>query len=43
MLSVTREQFLNILQTLGVRPGDGLMIHSALQFLGKPEGGAEMY
>ena len=43
MLSVTREQFLNILQTLGVRPGDDLMIHSALQFLGKPEGGAEMY
>lgn len=43
MLTVARDQFLNLLQSLGVRPGDGLMIHSALHFLGKPEGGVEMY
>lgn len=43
MLTVTFDQFLELLQSLGVQPGDNLMIHSALQFLGKPEGGVEMY
>jgi len=43
MLTVTRKQFLELLQSLGLRPGDDLMIHSALQFLGRPEGGVEMY
>ena len=43
MNEVTQEQLLEILQLLGVQPGDGLLVHSALQFLGRPAGGIEMY
>ena len=31
------------LQDLGIQPGDGLLVHSAVQFLGQPEGGVGMY
>ncbi len=40
---LTRNQLLEALRTLGVRPGDGLLVHSALQFLGNPVGGLAMY
>lgn len=31
-----------IVQSLGLQRGDGVLVHSALHFLGKPEGGVEM-
>ena len=31
------------LRRVGVQPGDGLLVHSALQFLGRPEGGVAIY
>lgn len=43
MQAVTRAQVLDILCSLGLRPGEGVLVHSALQFLGKPEGGPGMY
>ncbi|MCJ7530034.1 MAG: AAC(3) family N-acetyltransferase [Anaerolineales bacterium] len=39
MHEVTVEQVIVILRHLGIRAGDGLLVHSALQFLGRPEGG----
>ena len=38
MREVTIEQIVVILRQLGIRPGDGLLVHSALQFLGRPAG-----
>ena len=32
-----------LLKAIGVQPGDGLLVHSALQFLGKPESGLQTY
>jgi aminoglycoside N3'-acetyltransferase len=43
MRDVTQEQVINILRTIGIQAGDGLMIHSAIQFLGRPIGGIGMY
>jgi aminoglycoside 3-N-acetyltransferase len=43
MQAVTSEQLIADLRALGVCPGDGLLIHSAVQFLGRPAGGIEMY
>lgn len=43
MLKITSEQVISSLIDIGVREGDGLLVHSALQFLGTPEGGAGMY
>jgi len=43
MKEVTKEHLLAALQALNVRPGDGLLVHSALQFLGRPVGGVGMY
>ncbi len=43
MIEVTRPDVVEILKTLGVQPGDGLLVHSALQFLGKPQGGVGIY
>jgi aminoglycoside 3-N-acetyltransferase len=40
---VTREQIVSALQNVGVHPGDGLLVHSALHFLGLPAGGIETY
>ena len=40
---LSADQLRKALQKVGVRPGDGLLIHSALQFLGKPEDGQGMY
>lgn len=39
---LTKLQLQNVLAQVGVQPGDGLMIHSAMQFLGQPEGGLPM-
>ena len=41
--TVTRAQIVTLLAELGLRPGDGVMAHAALQFLGQPEGGVDMY
>jgi aminoglycoside 3-N-acetyltransferase len=41
--NVTRTQIVAVLHELGLHPGDGVMVHAALQYLGQPEGGAEMY
>lgn len=41
--TVTYDQIVALLTALGLRPGDGVMVHAALQFLGQPEGGVEMY
>jgi aminoglycoside 3-N-acetyltransferase len=43
MQPVTANQVSDTLFRLGIRPGDGLLIHSAIQYLGYPEGGLEMY
>lgn len=43
MRQVTTEQVCSALETLGVSPGDGLLVHSAIQFLGRPRGGVAMY
>lgn len=43
MIEVTRPDVVEILKTLGVQPRDGLLVHSALQFLGKPQGGVGIY
>ncbi len=40
---LTRSQLDEALNKVGVRAGDGLLVHSALQFLGRPEGGLQMY
>lgn len=43
MKLVTQSQLTQLLYELGLQPGDGVLVHSALHYLGKPEGGAEMY
>lgn len=43
MKEVTQTQLIASLQAVGVQPGDGLLVHSALQFLGRPEGGVDCY
>jgi len=39
---LTRETLTSSLNKIGIVEGDQLLIHSAIQFLGKPEGGIEM-
>ena len=43
MNKVTKTQVAEVLQSLNIISGDGLLVHSALQFLGLPEGGPSMY
>ena len=43
MRQVTREQVIAALQAVGVLPGDGLIVHSAIHFLGQPSGGIGIY
>ncbi len=43
MKEVTAEQVIDALRKLGISSGDGLLVHSAIQFLGKPVGGVGMY
>jgi aminoglycoside 3-N-acetyltransferase len=43
MHKVTLSQLLDTLTSLGIHSGDNLLVHSAIQFLGKPEEGLETY
>jgi len=43
MREITQSQVVEILRSLGVRAGDGLLVHSAIQFLGQPQDGVAMY
>lgn len=43
MNNATKQQIIDVLVNLGISSGDGLLVHSALQFLGLPEGGTGMY
>jgi aminoglycoside 3-N-acetyltransferase len=43
MQEVSREQIVEALQAVGINPGDGLLVHSAIHFLGRPAGGVAMY
>ena len=43
MLQVTLEQAKAALQAIGIIPGDGVLVHSAIQYLGQPQGGVAMY
>lgn len=43
MQEVSRQDVIDRLQQVGIAQGDGLLAHSALQFLGRPQGGVGMY
>ena len=43
MKEVDEKCFTETLHALDIRTGDGILIHSAIQYLGKPAGGPEMY
>jgi len=43
MLEVTQEQVEQALVAAGIQVGDGLLVHSAVQYLGRPAGGVGMY
>lgn len=43
MKEVTLAQVIESLKTVGVCPGEGVLVHSAIQYLGRPAGGVEMY
>ena len=43
MQDVTKEQLLVALETVGFQPGDGALVHSAIQYLGRPVGGVGIY
>jgi aminoglycoside 3-N-acetyltransferase len=43
MLQVTADQVVAALRATGIQPGDGVLVHSAIQYLGQPEGGVGMY
>lgn len=43
MKSVSFDQVRECLQAIGIQKNDGLLVHSAVQFLGRPLGGIKMY
>lgn len=43
MLTVNAEQIIAALGRLGLGPGDGLLVHSAVQYFGRPDGGVGLY
>ena len=43
MRKATQDQIVGALKEVGVKTGDGLLIHSALQFFGRPKGGICVY
>jgi aminoglycoside 3-N-acetyltransferase len=43
MLEVTEAQVTAALRMIGIGPEDNLLVHSAIQFLGRPAGGVGMY
>jgi len=40
---VTQDQVAECLRTVGIGPGDGVLVHSAIQYLGRPVGGVGIY
>jgi aminoglycoside N3'-acetyltransferase len=40
---VTREKVAESLRRVGVGPGDGVLVHAAIQYLGRPVGGVGLY
>ena len=43
LLTIRKDQIITALSKLGIQKRDGLLVHSALQFLGYPEKGVGMY
>jgi aminoglycoside 3-N-acetyltransferase len=43
MQDVTLAQVVESLTAVGIRAGDGVLVHAAIQYLGKPVGGVDMY
>ena len=43
MRQITQEQAVAVLQSIGIKPGDGLLVHSAIHYLGQPVGGVGMH
>jgi aminoglycoside 3-N-acetyltransferase len=43
MREVTLPQAIDCLDRLGIQPGTGMLVHSAIQFLGRPVGGPGLY
>lgn len=43
MQQVTQEQVVAAVQSVGIQPGDGLLVHSAIHFLGQPVSGVGMH
>jgi aminoglycoside N3'-acetyltransferase len=43
MQEVTKDQMIHCLKSIGIDSGDGLLTHSAIQYLGRPLGGVGMY
>jgi aminoglycoside 3-N-acetyltransferase len=43
MHEVTKDRAIKCLRALQIQSGDGLLVHSAVQFLGRPVGGLQMY
>jgi aminoglycoside N3'-acetyltransferase len=40
---VTATQVAEVLRGVGVEPGDGVLVHAAIQYLGRPSGGVGLY
>jgi aminoglycoside 3-N-acetyltransferase len=40
---VTRDQVVECLRRIGVEAGDGVLVHAAIQYLGRPSGGVGLY
>ena len=43
MQEINQQQILECLHKVGVRQGEGILVHSALQFFGRPQGGIQIY
>lgn len=43
MKEVTLEQVVDSLKAVGIGRGDGVLVHSAIQYFGRPVGGVQMY
>lgn len=43
MREVNQEQIYDALEAIGITDGDGVLVHSAIQFLGAPVGGVGVY
>jgi aminoglycoside 3-N-acetyltransferase len=43
MRSISYTDVVNLLNSLDIHSGEGLLVHSAIQYLGRPDGGVAMY